>query len=90
MLVVFQFQPTAQHSVPVRILIGGRADWNVNVITQVDVRAPANQNASKGAGRSRLKLKHHRHEVGGLLRRNRKGRPWPKFDTASLSGLSSA
>ena len=30
------------------ILIGGRADGDFNGITQVDVRAPANQNASNG------------------------------------------
>jgi len=44
MLVVLQFQPSTL--VP-RILIGGRADCQLNSLIQVTVRAPANQNAQE-------------------------------------------
>ena len=66
-----------------RILIGGRADIDLSKTVEVSVRAPANQNALKGLTCSRLKLKYHRHEVGGLQFDATTIKVRPEFDTSS-------
>ena len=68
MSVVLQFQPRTSLPIFDAFLIGGRAEGSEEYYPRISFRATANQKCAENDDRvSRLKLKHHQHEVGGLI-----------------------
>ena len=74
MSMVHQFQPTASGNlIPTDLIGGARTGTSILLAESMSARPPIKMRKTESCEAGRLKLKHHQHELGGLIESSRTG-----------------